>query len=92
MNSNRQEAFQEWKQERHTKQITPFLTPSQFDEVKQFAKANKVSVSEVVRASLSLFLSTYSVNNGEKYVADRQSKPKAPKRKRSKKTKEQVSA
>lgn len=73
---------QDWREERHTKQITPFLTPSQFAEVKRFAVENNSSVSEVVRASLSLFLATYSVEGGEKYVSDRQSKAKSKKQKK----------
>lgn len=85
MNSSEQELPRDWRAERHTKQITPFLTPSQFDEVKRFAKANKVSVSEVVRASLSLFLSIYSVKDGKEYVSDRQAKAKSKKQQRRKK-------
>jgi Arc/MetJ-type ribon-helix-helix transcriptional regulator len=72
--------YQDWREERHTKQITPFLTPSLFTEVQRFAKENKVSVSEVVRASLSLFLATYSANDGEKYVSDRHAKAKKGKK------------
>jgi hypothetical protein len=73
---------QEWRKERCTKQITPFLPPSLFRDVKQFADDNDVSFSEVVRASLALFLSTYSIKGKQKFISDGQKRANSQKGKR----------